>query len=263
MRVGFLQYDVSHNIDENFRYLETNLSKQNCELLLLPELSLCGYLFQNREALRVYAEAVPAGAATQLMLALSKAYDCTIIFGLAEKENESIYNTAVIASKGRYIGKYRKIHLSDFEKKLFDRGSGNAVFEVDGLRIGVQICVDLWFPEISREQIRMDADILCVLANFGGETTYHISQIRAIENLTPLVLCNRVGAESIPGMDADFLGKSTVLDASGRQLCAAPAGEAYFGFADLPIQPVKGNVICSDFAGEMALHYPPPSEPCR
>ena len=107
MRVGFLQYDVSHNIDENFRYLETNLSKQNCELLLLPELSLCGYLFQNREALRVYAEAVPAGAATQRMLALSKAYDCTIIFGLAEKENESIYNTAVIASKGRYIGKYR------------------------------------------------------------------------------------------------------------------------------------------------------------
>lgn len=124
------------------------------------------------------------------MIILSKEYSCTIVFGLAEKENGKIYNTAVIVSKGKYIGKYRKIHLTDFEKKLFDRGTENLVFEVAGIKIGVQICFDLWFPEVSREQLRMGADILCVLANFGGETTYHISKIRALENLTPLILCN-------------------------------------------------------------------------
>lgn len=261
MRAGFLQYDVTHDVNANFNYAASILSKEDCGLLVLPELSMCGYLFQSRDALGACAEAVPAGAATQRMLLLSKTHSCTIIFGIAEKENENIYNTAVLVSKGRYIGKYRKIHLSDFEKKLFDRGSKNQVFDVDGIKIGVQICFDLWFPEISREQIRMGADILCALANFGGETTYHISPIRAIENVTPLLLCNRVGEESIPGMDAEFLGKSTVFDASGRQLCAAPEKKEHFGFCDIPMAKVKSNVICSDFDGEMAFHYQWPCEP--
>lgn len=259
MQVGFLQYDVTHSGDENIQYLKSHLSKLHCDLLLLPELSLCGYLFPDRDALLACAEAVPGGAFTQRMLALSGEHSCTIIFGLAEKENEKIYNTAVVVSKGRYIGKYRKIHLSDFEKKLFDRGNENTVFEVDGLKIGVQICFDLWFPEVSREQLRMGADILCVLANFGGETTYHISRIRAIENVTPLVLCNRVGVESIPGMDAEFLGKSTMIDASGQQICVAPEREDCVKVCEVPISQVRANVICSDFHSEIALHYQSPS----
>ena len=189
------------------------------------------------------------------MLALSKEYSCTIIFGLAEREKEKVFNTAVVVRKGRYIGKYRKIHLSDFEKKLFDRGNENVIFEVDGIKIGVQICFDLWFPEISREQLRMGADILCVLANFGGETTYHISKIRAIENLTPLVLCNRIGSESIPGMDAEFLGKSTVVDASGQRVYIAQEKEEDFGLCDIDLGKMRSNVICSNFDSEIAFHY--------
>ena len=56
------------------------------------------------------------------MRALSQQYGCTLVFGLAERDADRVYNTAVVVSKGRYVGKYRKIHLSDFEKKLFDRG---------------------------------------------------------------------------------------------------------------------------------------------
>lgn len=255
MRVGFLQYDVVHDREENIGRVRDCLSKQNCDLLVLPELSVCGYLFPDREALYECAEEIPAGAATCQMIAISKEYDCTIIFGIAEKENEKIYNTAVIVSKGKYIGKYRKIHLSDFEKKLFERGNENQIFELDGLKIGVQICFDLWFPEISREQIRMGADMLCVLANFGAETTCRISAVRAIENLTPLVLCNRMGKESIPEMEADFLGKSTIVDASGSPLCIAPEKEEYDGICDVNIPQEKSNIICRNFDDEIAFHY--------
>jgi len=255
MKVGFLQYDVVHNTEKNFDYIISTLQKQNCELLILPELSLCGYLFNNRNALLECAETVPAGASTQRMIILSKEYSCTIVFGLAEKENGKIYNTAVIVSKGKYIGKYRKIHLTDFEKKLFDRGTENLVFEVAGIKIGVQICFDLWFPEVSREQLRMGADILCALANFGGETTYHISKIRAIENLTPLILCNRIGEESIPDIDADFLGKSTILDASGQRLYIAPEGQNNVGCCEVAISKIRSNIICNNFDREIALHY--------
>ena len=256
MRASILQYDITHDVNQNLERLEVYLRQQECDIVVLPELSVCGYLFQNRKELFTCAESVPCGMSTQTILALSKRHSCTIIFGLAEGEgNEKIYNTAVVVSKGRYIGKYRKIHLSDFEKKLFDRGTENLVFEVDGVHIGVQICFDLWFPEISREQLRMGADIFCVLANFGGETTYHISKIRAIENLTPLILCNRVGSESIPGMDAEFLGKSTVIDASGQQVYVAPERKEALGLCDIDAVRTRSNVICGDFDSEIAFHY--------
>ena len=183
MEIGLLQYDVLRDREANLQKAEAFLEKNQCELLLLPELAMGGYLFESRKALMAASEAVPEGASTKAMCALSRVHDCTIVFGLAE--GEGIYNTAVVVSRGSYVGKYRKIHLSDLEKKLFDRGRENPVFEVGGLKIGAQICFDLWFPEISREQLRQGAEVLCVLANFGGDTTYHISRIRAIENLPP------------------------------------------------------------------------------
>ncbi len=145
--------------------------------------------------------------------------------------------------------------MSDYEKKFFRRGEENGVFDVGGIQIGVQICFDLWFPEISREQIRKGADLLCVIGNFGGETTYHISKIRAIENVTPLVLCNRVGHEETATMDADFLGKSTMVDASGSRICVAPEKEECFLLADMELCRKRSNVICSDFDAEIAFHY--------
>lgn len=256
MRVGFLQYSVTRNREQNIEQLKHFLEQNQCDIIVLPELSMCGYLFESRDQLAAFAEPVPGGDSTRCMLQLSRQYACTIIFGLAEQENHRLFNTAVIVSNGRYVGKYRKIHLTDFEKRFFDRGSQNTVFDVNGIKIGVQICFDLWFPEISREQIRQGAQLLCALANFGGETTYHICKMRAIENLTPLVLCNRVGSESIPGMTADFLGKSTIVDAAGQRLHIAPERAPGFAVCDISPAQSRANLLCSDFDAEMGVHYP-------
>ncbi len=105
----------------------------------------------------------------------------------------------------------------------------------------------------------MGSNLLCVLANFGGYTTYHISKIRAVENLTPLILCNRIGSESIPGMQAEFLGKSTIIDSSGQRIYTAPEKTENFGFGDIKIPLKKSNIICSDFDSEIAFHYQVPS----
>ena len=257
MRVGFIQFDVKHNKEENFKTIEQSLSQMDCELVVLPELSLCGYLFEDKEELKKSAESISVSTSVEAMKSLSKKYSCAIIFGLAEFEEmgDKIYNTAVVVDDGKYIGKYRKIHLSDFEKKLFSSGDSNEVFKVRGIKIGVQICFDLWFPEISREQIRKGADLLCAIGNFGADTTYNISHTRAIENLTPLILCNRVGAESINGIDADFLGKSSVLDQRGTELIKGEAEVEIAKTCVVSLGKEKSNVICKDFDSEIAFHY--------
>ena len=254
MNVSFLQFDVQHDRQKNFDRIESYLPQCRDALVVLPELSLCGYLFEDQNALLRAAEEVPNGPSTQKMQALSKQYDCTLVFGLAEKTPAGIYNTAVVVSRGQYLGKYQKIHLSDFEKQFFLPGSANGVIETDGHTLGIQICFDLWFPEIAREQVRLGADILCVLANFGGETTRSIAVIRAIENLTPLVLCNRIGTEETPAMNADFLGKSCLLDAQGQNLHPNDSSEEAFARCTIPDHPIRKNVICGDFESEMARH---------
>lgn len=255
MKVGYIQYDVKHHWVENRQIIERHLFQMDAEVVVLPELSNCGYLFESCEALRCAAEPVPGGKSVSDMLKLSEKYNCTIIFGVAELENDKVYNTAVVIHKGCYVGKYRKIHLSDFEKRLFNCGDTNEIFEVDGVKIGVQICFDLWFPEVSREQIRKGATILCALANFGGETSYQIARMRAIENLTPLVMCNRVGNEKLPELDADFLGKSSIIDASGNRLSVGEAGCETDAVCEIEPVVQRANVICRNFGEEIGRHY--------
>ena len=254
MKAGYLQYDVSRDRETNLRLIEATLPSMRCDLVVLPELCLCGYLFSDRKALASIAEGVPGGLSTQKMLSLSKRRDCALVFGLAEEDNGKIYNTAVVVDRGRFIGRYRKIHLTDYEKRFFDRGTQNEVFALRGYRLGVQICFDLWFPEISREQLRQGADLFCALANFGGETTSGIARTRAIENLTPLILCNRVGSEKEPGIDADFRGDSAIIGPDGTVLSQGKTHVPDHGAATIEIACEKANAICSDFQSEIALH---------
>ncbi len=253
MKVAFLQFDVSKVVKENIDKTESMLKNIAASIVVLPELAFCGYLFDDKEELFKVAETVPHGHICSEMIRLSKEYDCALVFGMAEKEEGLIFNTAVVVNQGEYIGKYRKIHLTNYEKEMFCSGNSNNVFEVQGIKIGVQICFDLWFPEMSREQMLNGAQLLCVLANFGGETTYDISRIRAIENLTPLVLSNRVGFEKSERMDARFLGKSTIIRHDGKRLAPGEANDETYAVEE--IEPnEKSNIMCKDFIKEISFH---------
>lgn len=119
---------------------------------------------------------------------------------------------------GGRVERYRKIHLSLYEKQLFTPGNEISLFELDGIKIGVQICFDAWFPEVSRQQMLQGADLLCFCANFGGPSTSLIVKTRAMENMIYTVMCNRVGAEKNQSIDANFLGRSIILDPNGQAL---------------------------------------------
>lgn len=255
MMVGFIQYDVMKNKKDNFNIVESSLSKEHIDVLVLPELSTTGYLFENKDELYKVSEEIPQGKTLQFMLKLSKNNNNTIIFGMSEIENKNIYNTAVIVSKGKYIGKYQKIHLSNYEKQFFTPGVRNKVFNLEGIKIGVQICFDAWFPEISREQVRQGANLLCVLGNFGGKTTFEITKIRAIENLIPIVLCNRVGGEKLDEIDAYFCGKSSIFDINGKPIVGNKENIFQYGKVKLKLDKINQNIICNNFNHEIEKHY--------
>lgn len=263
MRISALEFDIQKDKYKNLEIIN-NLIKdinvqEKSDLIILPELSSNGYLFENRDELEKTAENINDGIFINNLSKISKENNTAVIAGFAEKFEDKIYNSAIIIDKGNIKGVYRKIHLSDFEKKFFDIGdisNADLVFNINEVNISVQICFDLWFNEISRKQILNGSSLICVLANFGSNTTFEIARIRAIENLTPIVLCNRIGIETNSIMNASFIGKSFICDESGNYLTNIKENQnnKYIS-AEINIKTKRQNIICSDFIEEIKRHY--------
>jgi len=223
-------------------------------LVLLPELFTTGYVFEDREQLLPLAEPVPSGPTCQRLEALARQYGCTIVAGLAEREGDRLFNSAVAVGPGvgfeSFIGRYRKLAQTNIDRLYFDRGGepdsdrtreklaprlgevGNLlIFDwtvgEKTLRCGLMICFDLWFPQMAQAYAREEVDLLLHPANFGGLQTLKVAQGRAIEAGLAIATCNRVGQESARGLTAAYRGESQVIDAQGEILAQAGGGAEF------------------------------------
>lgn len=254
MKVGILQLDISKKIEENIEKILEIISTKKANIFLLPELSDRGYLYNSREELLSLSVEIDENLLIKRLKEESFQNNKVVIVGIAEKCRDKVFNSVVIIDSGKILGVYRKLHLTDFEKKYFDSGEENRVFQVKGLNIGIQICFDLWFPEVSREQLRAGAQLFLVLGNFGGVTTYEICKIRAIENLTPFILCNRVGIEKNKELSAYFFGNSVVYSGDGKILITPKKEEECYLEIELDELRRNSNIMCSDFLREIEKH---------
>jgi predicted amidohydrolase len=131
-------------------------------LLCFPEGFLQGYFTDALSARRVALDlSSPAFAA--IVRRLPKTGPM-IVLGMIEVEQGRLFNTAVVIERGTVIGRYRKQHLLDGEK-AFDPGTETPVFEVDGLRFGINICYDTNFAEAARKVAHSGASLLVCPAN--------------------------------------------------------------------------------------------------
>lgn len=259
MKIGFFQMDVAWgNKQANIRKVERAISTIKLDLLVLPELFNVGYLFESMEQLSALAECVLDGETTQALMQLAHGKKCSIVGGIAEKDHSQIFNTAILVKPDGGVNRYRKIHLSRYEKQLFKPGNEIGLFELNEIKIGVQICFDAWFPEVSRQQMLQGADLLCFCANFGGPSTPQIVKTRTMENMIYTVMCNRVGAEKNQSINADFLGRSVFLDPNGQALNTEVDNvECLQVFEIFPERSrQKSNAMCENLLEEVKIHYP-------
>ena len=161
--------DKRHNISvmkKNIRQAK----EKGANLVIFPELSLTGYL--NRDLAYELAEPIP-GPSIHSLEEIAKKENIYIVFGMpeqSEKAHAVLYNTAVLLSPAGLIGKYRKMHLpthSVFEEKRYFRlGYEAPVFETEIGKMGLTICYDMFFPEISRLlKLKGSQLIICISAS--------------------------------------------------------------------------------------------------
>lgn len=225
LRVGIVQNNpVFGKIQDNLERVETLLADHDADLFVIPELFATGYQFKDKKESRNLAELVPGGVTTSLLNSIAKKQNCYIIAGLAEIEEDRVYNSAVIVGPNGYIGKYRKLHLFDTEKNHFNEGDlPLKVFDIAGAKVGVMICFDWRFPETARTLALMGADIIAHPSNLVLTHCPQAMITRCLENRVFAITADRVGVEKrVEGEEAlNFMGQSQVVDPNGNILVRA------------------------------------------
>ncbi len=211
-------------------------SGQGASLVVFPELSLTGYVL--RDQIYELAEHIP-GPSIRTLESVAKEANIHIVFGMPElsrKTKATVYNTSVLIGPQGYIGKYRKMYLpthSVFEEKRYFRpGYQPAALDTNLGRIGLVICYDIFFPEVSRLTRLAGAKlIVCISASPAIRKAFFetLTVARAIENTAFLAYVNLVGVED----GLQFWGGSRLIGPQGKILAQAKYDEPDMVFGEV------------------------------
>jgi predicted amidohydrolase len=208
--------------------LEANLGRitevaraHPADLYVFPELFLFGYAPGDR----VHRMALVAGDHTvTAMTALSSERHAGILVGgpwRSEERPGEVHNAALLAGPDGSLQVQVKRYLPNFgpfeEAALYTPTDVSTPLSLGTHRLGVQICYDAYFPEVSRE-LALQAAVLLVVLSAAPITSKSLFEkvlpARAVENACPLIYVNRVGVED----GIVFGGGSGAWDSRGEPL---------------------------------------------
>jgi NAD+ synthase (glutamine-hydrolysing) len=203
------------------------------DLVLFPELTLCGYPPEDllfHRGLRIQVEQALGELASEVDDAASGLP--AILVGYPEYEGSTgqpvIYNSARLLVPGRAPVNYRKVCLPNYrvfdEKRYVTAGESPVVVEFMGLRLGLTICEDVWVPEPARASKAAGAEVLLVLNASPYEQRKQrereaVLRARTVDTGLPVAYVNLVGGQD----ELVFDGRSCALNGDGTVVLRAPA----------------------------------------
>ena len=204
-------------------------------ILVLPECAIPGYMWDSAEEALPVAEEIP-GPSTATLERECARLGLHVVCGLLERDGDALHNAAVLVGPDGLVGTYRKTHLPYLGVDRFVvAGDELPVFETPLGRIGVEICYDLRFPEVTRTLALRGADLVAHPTNFpvaARVQTEVITLARAAENRIYLLTANRVGKERW----GEFCGWSQIVDPFGARLAEAGETEEALLIAEVDVE---------------------------
>lgn len=226
--------DPGRSLAERLEALDAVLSglSSRVDCLICPELYMTGYgAARDHQVLAQSSH----GQFADSVAKLARKHGCCIVYGYPEKEESSIYNSALaIGHDGMVLANHRKIVLpNDYERNLFSSGDEFTFFYIHGWRIALIVCYEVEFPEIVRFSAVQGADLVVVptaLKSMWGVVAHQVVPARAFENGVFLAYANYAGHEG----ETEYLGASCIIGPSGEDLARAGESEQVI-MADLDI----------------------------
>jgi NAD+ synthase (glutamine-hydrolysing) len=216
-QVDLVVGDVAGNTAKILEYSGRARDELRADLVAFPELSISGYppedlLFHSGLRKRVVAslETIRDGVK-----------DIAVLVGFPENDGDAIYNACAVYRNGKKLAHYRKHLLPNYrvfdEQRYFSAGKEAAVFGLNGIRIGLNICEDVWRSAPAAASRAAGAEV--ILAINGSPYELESQQIRESavrarvnEVRIPAVYLNMVGGQD----ELVFDGGSFAMDAGGE-----------------------------------------------
>jgi NAD+ synthase (glutamine-hydrolysing) len=234
--------DVAGNTQRVIDVAAEARARLQADIVLFPELSLCGYppedlLFHNGMRRQVAAALERVRAETR---------DIAVMVGYPEYAEGAIYNAAALLRDGELLANYRKQELPNYrvfdEKRYFKPGHETCIVELRGIRTALLICEDIWEPGPARAA-RLDGAQLLVVIN-GSPYSLHyqerredVVRRRIEETGLPVVYLNLLGGQD----ELVFDGGSFVMNAAGEVVQRARAFEEALFAVDVDL--VDGKAV--------------------
>jgi len=189
---------------------------QGAQLLLTPELGLCGYPPEDL----LLREGFYHACAQALDDLAGKISGIAVVVGHPHEHDGKRYNAASLLKDGTIAATYLKYELPNYsvfdEERYFDHGSEPCVFEIEGIRFALNICADVWERETAHRAREAGAQVLLVLnaspyAIDKQAARYHAIRERIAETGLAVVYANMVGGQD----ELIFDGGSFAMDRNG------------------------------------------------
>lgn len=193
--------DLPANIDLSVQQIR-QAAADDADIIVLPELATSGYMFTDREEARATAVTTDHPLFAEWAQAAGRA---TVVAGFCELGDDGqLYTSAAVLDRSGLRAVYRKTHLWDREKLIFTPGNEPPpVLSTPRGRIGVLVCYDLEFPEMTRRLALHGADLIAAPVNWpllprpSGEHPPEliIAMAAARVNRVFIACCDRTGEE--------------------------------------------------------------------
>jgi NAD+ synthase (glutamine-hydrolysing) len=216
--------DVAGNTEKIIRYAERARTELDADLVVFPELSVCGY---PPEDLLLHA-GLRNGVETAIKEIRARTTGVAVLIGFPEYDGEHIYNACAVFLDGKVLAHYRKHRLPNYgvfdEERYFTRGKTASVFKINGVRIGLNICEDVWNSGPMAASRAAGAECVVVINGSPYEIKSQVNreaqlQKQVVDVGIPAVYVNMVGGQD----ELVFDGGSFAMTKHGEVCFRAPA----------------------------------------
>lgn len=214
-------------------------AKNGADLVVFPELALCGYPPEDLVLKPHFIEAV-ATELTLLCRELPPELICLV--GYPGAGNHRPRNLAGIIHQGQHLASYAKCQLPNYgvfdEQRIFEAGTRPLCLQIGKVRLGLHICEDSWVHSKAQSDL-FSSQQLTALINLSASPFHRgklperraVLQQAAAEVHAPLVYCNLVGGQD----ELVFDGGSLVISPNGEMRCLGSRFKEDLLFVDLPL----------------------------
>jgi NAD+ synthase (glutamine-hydrolysing) len=216
-QLDFIVGDVAANTDRIVEFAGRARDELNADLVVFPELALSGY---PPEDLLFHS-----GLRRRVIEGLQRIRDevrgIAVLVGFPEYVDDGIYNACAVLLDGAELARYRKRLLPNYsvfdEERYFESGKDAAVFRLRGIRVGINICEDVWGHEPVAGARAAGAEVLIAINGSPYDQSSQanreaVVRARIAEVGIPAIYLNMVGGQD----ELVFDGGSFVMDAQGR-----------------------------------------------